>query len=84
MLSYLTSKKKFRQIKACNKKKRIIFDKIREQSSHQCTAVWKLRKFTLTRFWQKFRESNGFTIKVTRVDLTKYYFGVSQCGNYGN
>ena len=24
-------------------------------------TVWKLRKFILTHFWQKFRESNGFT-----------------------
>ena len=23
-------------------------------------TVWKLRKFSLTHFWQKFRESNGF------------------------
>ena len=27
--------------------------------------MWKLRKFTLTLFWQKFRESNGFTKEVT-------------------
>ena len=27
---------------------------------HLCT-VWKLRKFSLTYFWQKFRESNGFS-----------------------
>ena len=24
-------------------------------------TVWKLRKFSLTHFWQKFRENNGFT-----------------------
>ena len=24
-------------------------------------TVWKLRKFSLTHFWQKFRESNNFT-----------------------
>ena len=38
--------------------------------------VWKLRKFTLTLFWQKFRESNGFTNKITKylVDLTKKIF----------
>ena len=24
-------------------------------------TVWKLREFSLTHFWQKFRESNGFT-----------------------
>ena len=32
----------------------------RKYSDAQCT-VWKLRKFTLTHFRQKFRESNGFT-----------------------
>ena len=26
-----------------------------------CTLVWKLQKFIITLFWQKFRESNGFT-----------------------
>ena len=36
-------------------------------------TLWKLRKFTLTLFWQKFRESDGFTNKITTyiVDLTK-------------
>ena len=24
-------------------------------------TVWKLREFSLTHLWQKFRESNGFT-----------------------
>ena len=34
-----------------------------ENSSNQSCAftVWKLRKFSLTLFWQKFRESNVFT-----------------------
>ena len=43
-------------------------------------TVWKLRKFTLTLFWQKFRESNGFTNKITKylVDLTKYFFSESK------
>ena len=31
-----------------------------------CDTVWKLRKFTLTPFWQKFRESNGFTREVPK------------------
>ena len=29
-------------------------------------TVWKLRKFTLTHFWQKFRETNVFTIEITK------------------
>ena len=33
-----------------------------------CT-VWKLRKFTLTLFWQKFRESNSFTNKENTIHL---------------
>ena len=28
-------------------------------------TVWKLREFSLMHFWQKIRESNGFTISVT-------------------
>ena len=47
---------------------------------------------SLTHFWQKFRESNVFTIEITKyiVDLTKYFFGETKffifphCGNYGN
>ena len=30
------------------------------------STVWKLRKFTLTLFWQKSRESNGFTKEITK------------------
>ena len=46
---------------------------------------WKLQNFTLTVFWQKFRESNGFIIE---VDFTKYFSGerefsfFSNCGNF--
>ena len=29
-------------------------------------TVWKLRKFTLKLFWQKFREINGFTKEITK------------------
>ena len=29
-------------------------------------TVWKLHKFTLTLFWQKFRKNNGFTNKITK------------------
>ena len=30
------------------------------------STVWKLRKFSLTYFWQKFRQSNGFTKEITK------------------
>ena len=38
--------------------------------------VWKLQKFSLTRFSQKFRKSNGFTYlrNYLTVDLTKFFF----------
>ena len=29
-------------------------------------TLWKLRKFTLMHFWQKFRESNSFTKEITK------------------
>ena len=29
-------------------------------------TVWKLRKITLTHFWKKFRESNGYTKEITK------------------
>ena len=32
---------------------------------HVCT-VWKLRKFSLTLFWQKFRENNVFIDQNTK------------------
>ena len=32
----------------------------------QAHTVWKLR-FTLIHFWQKFRESNGFTTILKRI-----------------
>ena len=45
-------------------------------------TVWKLRKFTLTLFWQKFRESNIFTKEITKYSqdpncrvCTAIYFG---------
>ena len=39
------------------------------------SIVWKLMRFSLTFFWQKFRENNVFTKEITRVNLTKYFFG---------
>ena len=38
------------------------------------TTVWILRKFTLTHFWQKIRESNGFTKEVTREMISRNFF----------
>ena len=32
----------------------------------QCVTVWKLREFSLTHFWQKFRESNSFAKEITK------------------
>ena len=32
----------------------------------QDTAHWKKRNFTLTLFWQTFRQNNGFTNKITK------------------
>ena len=29
-------------------------------------TVWKLREITLTHFWKKFCESNGFTKEITK------------------
>ena len=39
-------------------------------------AVWKLRKFTLTHFWQNFRESNGFTNEITKKLIWQIIFSV--------
>jgi len=36
--------------------------------------MWKWRKFTLTLFWQKFRESNCFTTKVTKELISRNIF----------
>ena len=37
-------------------------------------TVWKLRKFTLTPFWQKFRESNIFTKESTKQLIWRKIF----------
>ena len=37
-------------------------------------TLWKLRKFSLTRLWQKFRESNGFTKEVTKELISRNIF----------
>ena len=54
------------------------------------TSVCKLRKLSLTLFWQKFRETNLLTKWITRylVDLTKYFsvrvnFWFLQCAHFG-
>ena len=41
-----------------------------------CYTVWKLQKFTLTYFWQKFRESNVFTKGNTKELIWRNIFSV--------
>ena len=40
-------------------------------------TVWKLRKFSLKLFWQKFRESNVFTKEITKELIWRNIFGES-------
>ena len=42
-----------------------------------CTTVWKSQKFSLTLFWQKFRESNVFTIQITTEHTVRFYLRFS-------
>ena len=37
-------------------------------------TVWKLQKFSLTLFLQKFRESNGFTKEITKLLIWRNFF----------
>ena len=39
-------------------------------------TLWKLQKFTLTLFWQKFRETNVFTKEITKQLIWRNYFSV--------
>ena len=39
----------------------------------QHDTVWKLRKFSVTLFWQNIRENNVFMKEITRVDFTNYF-----------
>ena len=39
-------------------------------------TVWKLRKFTLTLLWQKFRESNTFAKELTTDLISRNIFSV--------
>ena len=43
-----------------------LYCKIVQIISYGLCTVWQLRKFALTLFWQNFRESNGFTNKITK------------------
>ena len=51
-----------------------------ENSSNQSCAftVWKLRKFSLTLFWQNFRESNVFTKENTKELISRNFFSVRE------
>ena len=40
--------------------------------------MWKLRKFTLTPFWQKICESNVFTREVTNELISRNIFSVGK------
>ena len=42
-----------------------------------CT-VWKLRKFSLTLFWQKFRETNSLTKEITKELVSRKKFSVRE------
>ena len=47
-----------------------------KSSRNHSNTVWK---FTLTLFWQKFRESNAFTLwKTEKFTLTKIFFPLKQ------
>ena len=46
------------------------FSEIEAKMSPFCT-VWKLREFSLTLFWRKFREINGFTKQVTKELISR-------------
>ena len=50
---------------------------VRENSSTVHT-VWKLQKFSLTLFSQKFRESNGFTKEITKELNWRNFFSVRE------
>ena len=49
--------------------------------NHSVT-VWKLREFTLTLFWQKFRESNVFIRGITKESVWRNIFSVSVVENW--
>ena len=44
----------------------VVFTKYLPKNNEMHSAVWKLRKFTITHFWQKFREINVFSKEVTK------------------
>ena len=56
------------------------------------STVWKFRKFSLTLFWQKFRESNGLTKWITKELISRNFFrweriseiSTLRAGNFGN
>ena len=41
-------------------------------------TVWKFQKFTLTLFWQKFRECNDFTKEVSKELILRNIFQVRE------
>ena len=59
---FLSHQKKIREINSLATSLAHCFHKITPILDSR-TTVWKLRKFTLTLFWQKIRESNIFTLR---------------------
>ena len=47
-----------------------------EKSIFSPCTVWKLPKFALTLFWQKFRQSNSFTVEITKLVIWWNIFSV--------
>jgi len=43
-----------------------------------CHTVWKLRKFSLTLFSQKFRQNNDFTKEITKWLVWQNFFSVRE------
>jgi len=66
-------KKNFREIVLHTK-----YANFTKNLSLHCTwecKVWKLREFSLTLFWKKYRESNSYTKQVIGINFTKFFFG---------
>ena len=49
----------------------------------RCALVWKLCKLTLTLFWQKFRESNGFNKGNTKQLIWRNFLQREQIYHFG-
>ena len=70
-----------------------LFSKMLSRNFCQKCVKENFRNFSLTLFWQKFRETNIFTKEVTKELISRNIFSVREnflffhtvhCGNYGN